>query len=237
MNDQLLRTFISLVNFDQKIVSLEKERTLLVSSRQESDEKKDMILKALDGILNQVREFKRDVDEKESQMKVLEQQELDKKYRLENVASVKEYNSIKAEIATINEKQRDHEESLIAAWDKLDAAQKKYVAEQGHSKKAIDELEQSKIDLDKKIEVLSASIDEQEKNRVRLVAAVPAELLDMYENMRGQVNNPVVQIAYNSCSACYYPVSGQDLAALKKGKFLPCKGCYRILYMEEDAGQ
>lgn len=236
MNDQLLRTFISLVNFDQKIVSLEKERTSLINSRHVLDEKKDIILKTLDDLLSQVREFKRDVDEKELQMKVFEQQESDKKYRLENVASVKEYNSIKAEIASINQKQRDHEESLIAAWDKLDVVQKKYVTEQDHSKKAIDELEQSASDLDKKIEELTSSINEQEKDRVTLVAAVPAELLDMYEHMRGQVDNPVVQVAHNSCSACYYPIPGQDLAALKKGKFLPCKGCYRILYIE-DAGQ
>jgi hypothetical protein len=236
MNDQLLRTFISLVNFDQKIVSLEKERTSLIDSRHVLDEKKDMILKTVDDLLNQVREFKRDVDEKEMQMKVLEQQESDKKYRLENVASIKEYNSIKAEIATINQKQRDHEESLIAAWDKLDAVQKKYVAEQDHSKKAIGELEQSATGLDKKIDELAVSINEQEKDRVTLASVVPAELLDMYEHMRGQVDNPVVQVAHNSCSACYYPVAGQDLAALKKGKFLPCKGCYRILYIE-DAGQ
>lgn len=236
MNDQLLRTFITLVNFDQKIVSLEKERTVLQDSRHALDEKKVMLLNALGALFDQVRQYKKDVDEKELQMKTFDQQESDKKYRLENVASVKEYNSIKAELATLSQKQRDHEELLIEAWDKLDAAQKKYAAEQISCAKVVAELEQSALNIDKNIEEHTASINAQEKDRVQLVAAVPPDLLDMYEHMRGQVDNPVVTVAHNSCSACYYPIPGQDLAILKKGKFLPCKGCYRILYIE-DAGQ
>ena len=74
------------------------------------------------------------------------------------------------------------------------------------------------------------------KNEQDLCNVVPAELLDNYEHMRGLVINPVVPVVHNSCSACFYPVPAQDLAILKKGKLLPCKSCYRILYIE-DSGQ
>jgi len=57
-------------------------------------------------------------------MKVLDQQETERKRRLEVVSSSKEYSSLKAEISAINEHQRSHESELIDAWNKLDGSQK-----------------------------------------------------------------------------------------------------------------
>ena len=233
MNDQLLRTFIALVNFDQKIVSLVEERKTLMSTRDALHIQKDDLLHEIEILARQLDELKKDVDEKELLMKILDQQEVEKKARLEKVLNAKEYASLKAEIASINEKQREHEDSLIGAWDKLDASKKKYLIEHVRCQHAINKIENDVLELDKKIESLGLRIDEQEQERGSLVSAVPAELLDNYEHMRGQVINPVVTVNFNSCSACYYPVPAQDLAILRKGKFLPCKGCYRILYIED----
>ena len=112
---------------------------------------------------------------------------------------------------------------------------KKYAAEQINYQKKSEDLERTAQELDQKIEAITLLVADHEKERTTFVNVVPAELLDNYEHMRGMVVNPVVTVVHNSCSACFYPVPAQDLAILKKGKFLPCKSCYRILYIENSA--
>ena len=235
MNDQLLRTFIVLVNFDQKIRSLHDEREVLTKQRLAIDDQRTLLSDSLEHSKQQVRDFKRDVDEKELVMKVLDQQETEKKRRLEVVASPKEYTSLKTEVNTINEQQNMHEPALIDAWDRLDAMQKKYAAEQDSYNKKIIDLEIHARALDQKIQALTQAIDDHEKQRVTFVREVPSELVDNYEHMRALVLDPVVPVEHNSCSACFYPTPAQDLAILKKGKLLPCKSCYRILFIEDIA--
>ena len=147
MNDQLLATFIALVNFDQKIRSLQDERESLINARTAIDEKKALLVQELEILKNQVHDLKKDVDEKELTMKVLDAQETEKRRRLEVVSSPKEYSSLKAEISAINEQQQMHEPSLIDAWDKLDASQKKYLAEQINCLNNIEDLERNALDL------------------------------------------------------------------------------------------
>ena len=232
MNDQLLRTFIDLVTFDQKILSMQNERDSLIHMRSTLEDKKTKLINNLETLSHHVHELKKEVDENELSMKVLDQQETQKKTCLENVSNSKEYVSLKNEIASINEKQREHEFVLIEAWDKLDSIQKKYQVEQVNCNKAVEELLQQIVELNKKIDNLIRMIDEHENQRGTFVSAVSEDLLENYEHMRGMVSNPVVTVVNNSCGACYYPVPAQDLTSLKRGKFLPCKGCYRILYIE-----
>ncbi len=235
MNDQLLASFIALVNFDQKIRALQDERTMFSSLRVSIDKQKLLLTHELEASKNLVHDFKKDVDKKELAMKILDQQETEKKRRLEVVTSAKEYTSLKSEISVINERQHIDEQALIEAWDVLDSAQKRYAADHANFQKKIDELTQQAQELDHKIETATHEIDEHEKQRLTLVSLVPSELLDNYEHMRGQVINPVVRVINNSCSACFYPVPAHDLAILRKGKFLPCKSCYRILFIEDSA--
>ncbi len=233
MNDQLLATFIALVNFDQEIRNLQDERELSFKTRRTLDEQKALLIAELEALKHEVHDLKKDVDEKELAMKVLDQQETEKKRRLETVSSSKEYSSLKSEINAINEQQRTHESGLIDAWNTLDATQKKYVSEQVNVQKKIEDLERNAQELDQKIESITLSIDNHEKERARFVEVVPTDLLNDYEHMRGLVINPVVPVVHNSCSACFYPIPAQDLAILRKGKLLPCKSCYRILYIED----
>jgi predicted nucleic acid-binding Zn-ribbon protein len=233
MNDQQLSTFIALVTFDQKILSMQKERDSLIHSRSVLVDKKISLDKNLEALLQLVHDLKKEVDESELSMKILDQQESQKKRCLDNASNSREYVSLKNEIAVIHDKQRDQEPVLIEAWDKLDATQKKYQAEQIAYKKAVEEIDRETSEINIKVEDLTKLIDEHEESRATFVNVVSAELLENYEHMRGMVSDPVVAVVYNSCSACYYPVPAQDLTSLKKGKLLPCKSCYRILYIED----
>lgn len=236
MNDQLLLNFISLVTFDQKIRDFHHERESTIKERSNLELQRQTLIDEFESIKNKLHESKKDVDAKELVMKVFDQQEAEKKRRLEFVASPKEYSSLKVEIDAIHEKQQGHEQVIIDAWDKLDALQKKYTLDKVSYQDKIEFCVQKIQELNKKIESIATKIDEHEKLRVNFTQLVSAEILNNYEHMRGLVPNPVVPVESNSCSACFYPVPAQDVAVIKKGKLLPCKFCYRILYIK-DASQ
>ena len=59
MNDQLLATFIALVNFDQKIRALQDEREALITLRSALDEQKTLLMQNLETLKNQVHDVKR----------------------------------------------------------------------------------------------------------------------------------------------------------------------------------
>jgi predicted nucleic acid-binding Zn-ribbon protein len=230
MNDQLLRTFIALVTFDSKVRSLYDERENLLNLQKNLAEQKNVLLQHLEELKLLINEYQKNVNAQELSMKTLDHREAELKHRLDNVTGVKEYSSLKNEVNALHDQQQSCEQSLIEAWDKLDYIQKKYKSELSLSDAKNFELDEQQRDIAKKIQDLDHSIDEHEQQRKVYVEVVPVELLDNYEHMRGQVKNPVVPVENNSCSACFYLVPGQDLALLKKGKFIPCKSCYRILY-------
>ncbi len=230
MNDQLLRTFIALVTFDSKVRLLYDERENLLNVQKSLVEQKNILFKHLEELKLLLNEYQKNVNAQELSMKMLDQREVELKHRLDNVTGVKEYSSLKNEINAVHDQQQACEQSLIEAWEKLDYIQKKYTSEQALSDAKGLELDKQQRDIANKIQDLECSIDEHERLRKSYLEVVPADLLNNYEHMRGQVKNPVVPVENNSCSACFYLVPGQDLAFLKKGKLIPCKSCYRILY-------
>src|SRR5260221_635295 len=84
-------------------------------------------------------------------------------------------------------------------------------------------LEQANAELQQKLNAL-------QQDRPAKEQLVPQEWLDKYASMRSKVENPVVPVAGDSCSACYYMISAPDLQALRRQKLVQCKDCYRFLY-------
>lgn len=233
MNNQLLQLFINLVEFDQKICSVIAERQQLMSTSKEIDEQKLSLRNNLEQLKTKVFNVQKEVDEKELLMRELEQREATIKQHLNQISNIKEYDHLKSELSSINREQQDKEPELIDSWNELTLVKKKFSLEELSYQEKLTQLNQQQQEIKNKIDVCSIVIDDHEKQRAKLVKDVPEGLLSIYDNMRGQVDNPFVPVAYNSCSACFYPITAQDLAALKQGNLLPCKGCYRILYRED----
>ncbi len=62
---------------------------------------------------------------------------------------------------------------------------------------------------------------------------VPNEWLEKYSHMRLRVIDPVVPVMFGGWSACSYAVTEQELVRLKRKALIQCKGCFRLLYMQE----
>jgi len=214
--------FIDLVNFDQSLVKIEQD----IKKMQEIEKN------FLDDIKHAKDEARKAVDEKELYMKIFDVQELELKAKINAVSNQKEYKSLEKELLALYEKRMQHEQDLLALWNKCDHLDKSYeLKRQSHedlTKKLTIEMESTKKD----ITALTVQLDELLTQRELQQQPVPQEWLDMYVNMKGRVSNPVVPVIADSCDACFYSVTPRDLQHLRQNKLLQCKDCYRLLYLE-----
>ncbi len=179
---------------------------------------------------------KKEVDAKELEMKSLDQQEADKKARLEQVANHKEYQSIKAEVDQLKKSQHALEDTLIGAWNQLEQSKKEWEAQAAVFGQRQQELQASSQQEKDAIDALKKQIEQFMSVRTEKEKQVPAEWLQKYAIMRTRVKDPVVPVLDGSCSACFYKISAQDMNDLKHRKLVQCKDCYRLLYMSEAQG-
>ena len=233
MSDHPFLRFIDLVNFDQKLHSLENEKNSNIAEINALKKQEEEQAHHLEDMNKRVFQAKKRVDEQELEMKVLDQKEKDKKKKLENLSDYKEYQAIKAELETIHQAQVAHEKIILDAWHHLEqaehAAQKKALehteyVQQLHEKQAA--LDQKSLQLDDQI----AQLIEQRKEKE---AGVPAEWLEKYTIMRARVPDPVVEIYHQSCSSCSQMITQQEMVRARKGALVQCQTCYRLLYAPE----
>jgi predicted nucleic acid-binding Zn-ribbon protein len=232
MNESPFKQFIDLITVDQAIAQLQLdeqklEREIAVLHKQEQD----IILDVEQAKVAQVHAQK-EVDAKELEMETLVVAETEKKRRLELVNSHKEYQSMKAEIDTLQEKQQALEESLLHAWSALETTKRIYELKKASYPQQIEQIQTLAVAQRDKITSMQGVIAERERERTVKAQTVPQEWLDKYAAMRARVPDPVVPVVRGSCSACYYKVSEQDLLLLGRNKLLQCKDCYRFLYIE-----
>lgn len=225
--------FIALVEVDQKINSLNNQiaahRKKIADLVQESQSH----LLAHEKIKEKYELTRKEVDAKELEMKILDQQESEKKVKLDHVANHREYQSIKAEIDLLKKSQHDLEESLIGVWNQLENTKKELDASDVAYQQHQVEIKQQIDERENQIKEVLSQVDQLLADRIQKDQTMPAEWLEKYSIMRARVSDPVVPVLDGSCSACFYKVSAQDMQDLRRRKLVQCKDCYRLLYLQE----
>lgn len=225
--------FISLVNFDQKLQSLENEKITVEDQIAVLKKQENEAVLALEDARNRIFQLKKNVDEQELEMKVLDQKEKDKKKHLENLADYKDYHAIKLEVDHIQRLQVEQEKNVLAAWNQLENAQNNLEKKQGEHQSQVNDMHQSIKQLGEKSENLGNECAAMITQRVSIEEGVPSEWLEKYTLMRARVADPVVAIYHKSCGACSYLITMQDMARAQHGALVQCQKCYRLLYVPE----
>ncbi|MGZ6250938.1 MAG: zinc ribbon domain-containing protein [Candidatus Chromulinivorax sp.] len=223
--------FIDLVTFDQNLFTIEQDIKQILVQEQNLLMQLEQLEKDFADVKQAKIQARKSVDDKELSMKVLDTKESDLKKKLNTVSSQKEYKSLEKETAVVNAERVRYEQELLQLWNRLEAAEKNYEIQdkvyhqQIHNvQMQIKEQEMKKNELQKQLDDLIAQRFEKQQN-------IPAQWLDMYINMKGRVSNPVVHVVNDSCDACFYSITPRDLQLLRKNDLLPCRDCYRLLYL------
>jgi len=237
MNEYPIQSFIDLVSFDQTTYALEDEIQRIEQEITNLDRSKQELQTDLDLVKKAVHDARKVVDGAELQMKDLEQQERAEKGKLDQVTNQKEYKSVLKEISTLKKQQHDYEETLLVAWNKLEVVKKEYELRQVECKQKLVDVQNKLEEKGEKAATLQKDLSGREGQREVCTKNIPAEWLEKYVLMRSRVEDPVVAVIGQNCSACFYNLPPQDFLELKRKRMLQCKGCYRFLYIEQQQEQ
>lgn len=236
MNEHPFLKFIELVQFDQKIHALENAAARIEQEIADIKAQQEDLEYDVQEAHKKVLTCKKNVDAHELEMRSLDQQEKEKKQRLEKISDYKQYQSVKIEIEAVQKNQVAQEHAILNAWNLFELAQQEYAKKQ---QEVQEHEEKMRADLQEKVEQSAAAHKEHDEliaQRLEKEKAVPAEWLEKYGIMRSRVSDPVVPIIKNSCSACSHMITPPDMMRAKRSALIQCQSCFRLLYLPEAMG-
>ncbi len=233
MNNQKFQIFIDLVTFDQGFSELEKKQSVITQTLVKMNGQLLAFQKQLEQNSVKKRDIKKQLDAQELQVKALQDQEQHQVEVVEGVSSSKEYDAANKELQYLTHERSAQEQKMLQHLNKLETAEKEYASVLQKAELEIADIH-AQIGAEQVLyQDIEQHIDALKKDRCEKLNLVPQEWLDVYENMRGKVKDPVVVVSQDSCSACFSLISSRDLQALQHQELLQCKDCYRFLYCEK----
>ena len=178
------------------------------------------------------RDIKKQLDMQELKVKTLQEQEKQHLEVVESVSNSKEFDAASKELEFVKFERNTQEQKMLHHMNKLEHAEKEYATVVLKAEADIIGIQVALNSESLMLQDLNTQIAGLQKERISKLDFVPEQWLDLYENMRGKVNDPVVAVNQESCSACFYLISSRDLQALYKQELLQCKDCDRFLYCD-----
>lgn len=230
MNNQKLQNFIDLVAFDQSLSELESS----ISSVKNKIDTFQLELQKLENSLvekeEEQKKFKKQLDLQELEVKSLQEKEQRQTEIVEKATNSREYDAAHHELEALKESRDKHEQKLMQLWNVHEQIEKAIAEVKEHKKAKEEDIKNCIAEENDILQKLKKDFEAKSEERNAKLAVVPDEWISLYNHMRGRVTNPVVPVAQESCSACFYIISSKDLQTLKQGELVQCKDCYRFLY-------
>ncbi|MBA3954140.1 hypothetical protein H0X48_02365 [Candidatus Dependentiae bacterium] len=231
MHETAFDRFIALVEMDQRAHNLAKERTTLLIQQQTIQAQLDSLHGEVEVAHQRVRILQKRIDAFDLELNIVDTQERDKKERINNASTTREYYSLEQEIASLSNQRAVLEEKLFNLWNELEQAQSAYATLMETAPQETAQLEKLLATLNEQNSYIHKQLQDYNHNRTSYTTGVDQELLNQYENMKTTTDNPVVAVANTSCTGCFYPINQQNLSELKHNKLVSCKQCFRLLYI------
>ncbi len=179
-------------------------------------------------------EIKSRHNDKEKEIKKINENIAKAKERLLEVKNNKEYQAILKEIEVAESSCGDIETeiiSLLEEMDKLAVLVKKDEDTLNQQKK---KYEEEKKDIETDINAIDSDFVNWEQKREELRKKVPADLLAKYEKIKNRNNGVgVISVWKAVCNGCHMNIPPQLYNELQRSvKLLSCPNCNRIIYFE-----
>jgi predicted nucleic acid-binding Zn-ribbon protein len=156
------------------------------------------------------------------------------------VSSPRELENLQSEVQSLHRRQSDLEEIVLDVMERRETAQ-------AGLRQATAGREQLGIELvavtaarDKALAELAEQSVQASDRRVQVVAAIPAELLELYDKLRASHGGVgAAALRHRSCQGCNLALNTVDLNAIRAApddEVLRCEECRRILVRATDSG-
>ncbi|MCX9190939.1 hypothetical protein C3Y87_05835 [Carbonactinospora thermoautotrophica] len=157
-----------------------------------------------------------------------------------SITSAKELTSLQHEIESLKKRQSDLEDTVLEIMDRREQVQRRIAelkAEQAEAEAARKAAEQRRDTAFAEIDAQAATLREQ---REQVAAAIPGDLLALYEKLRQQFGGVgAAALRQRRCEGCREELSLVELNTIRQAppdQVFRCESCRRILVRTEEAG-
>ncbi len=156
------------------------------------------------------------------------------------ITSAKELTSLQHEIESLKKRQSDLEDVVLEIMDRREQAQRRIAelkAEQAEAEAARKAAEQRRDTAFAEIDAQAATLREQ---REQVAAAIPGDLLALYEKLRQQFGGvAAAALRQRRCEGCREELSLVELSTIRQAppdQVFRCESCRRILVRTKESG-
>jgi len=232
-----LSYLIELQKIDLKISEITIKKKELPEKRTQMDDEFSKFAASMEEARNKLEELNKRHNEKEDKLKRGVDTLKKTKERLLEVKTNKEYQAILKEIETIEKKNSDIEDELIAAMEDLDHIKVVLKTKEEDFDNRRSRYEREKQKIEKEISQLDVDLSDYQHKSNDLRRLVRSELQKKYETIKGARNGLAVVSAWKEvCGGCHMNIPPQLYIELQRSmELLSCPNCNRIIYwMNQD---
>ena len=183
--------------------------------------------KAQDGI----KQLKVKIHEKEVSVKA--QQQSIQKLEKTPVTNKKEYDALRAEIATSNKLITKLEDETLEIMEEMDQKIKKTPEAEKALEKAKADAAQFEKDHQEKLARWAAERESAQQQLKEMEATLPEDIRIVYDRtILTKKYDAISSVQGRICATCYTEITPQMSNELQRGLFVVCKNCGRMLYLE-----
>jgi predicted nucleic acid-binding Zn-ribbon protein len=172
--------------------------------------------------------------EKEVSLRSAHQQIAKHERQLNEAASKKEYDALKAEIAADREKCQRLEDEILQAMTDTDERTAALPALEQNVRQAKEEYTRAEQGAGERVASLQAQLAEAQAQLAAAETQIPADGRTQYDRVVNALGaDALAAVTNRNCSACYTGITAQNYNDLLIGNLVLCKSCGRILYLPE----
>ncbi|GAA4154583.1 zinc ribbon domain-containing protein [Actinomadura keratinilytica] len=156
------------------------------------------------------------------------------------VSSAKDLSGLQAEIASLQRRQSDLEEVVLEIMERREEAERRAAALRADHQAAESELADAVRRRDETWQRIDEETGTTSAARTAVAKDIPADLLGLYEKLRGQFGGVGAAKLYRgSCQGCHLALNTVDLNRIRAAapdEVVRCEECRRILVRTPESG-
>ncbi|MRJ77931.1 hypothetical protein GEV29_15420 [Aeromicrobium sp. SMF47] len=155
------------------------------------------------------------------------------------VKNPKDLESLQHELVALERRISTLEDDELEVMEKLEDAQTGLASVQADLDSLKTELAEQVSARDTAIEVIDQQVAEAQSERGSTAEVIPADLITLYDKLRGQYGTGAAALRARRCEGCRLELNGADLrelAAAPEDDVLRCPECSRILVRTPESG-
>jgi hypothetical protein len=187
---------------------------------------------AVDDLERDITRFEKDIDQ------VRVRKERDQK-RLDAGAALREIEGLQHELATLNRRQSELEDSELELMEQKETAEAALAEVRGRLAAAVERRSSAERRRDEAISDITKEQQFKSSSRGPLVADLPADLVTLYDKIRLDSGLGAALFRSGRCGGCRIELYGADLARVKAAAaddVVRCEECRRIMVRTAESG-